>query len=143
MAIHGENKIIVSGWLLACSILFLVSACKPADPQPGLLVGPWKQTAYKNDTDSNWQTVVRSRVVVFGANGKIDQPDDQVLPGGWCNTAERYTVTNDRLVFEFGPVNCIPFVDPKIPNEAKIVRLTSEELILQWGRNGLTFTRMR
>ena len=122
--------------------LSLLSACKLADPQANLLVGTWQETALRSKTDTDWKVIGQGRTATFHRNGSITLSDKNVLSGGWCNAAERYTLKDSRISFQFGEPECIPFVNPNTPSYVTIVSLTTELLVIEWGQYLMKFERL-
>ena len=130
-------------FILAIMYLSVLNSCKSNEPEANLLVGSWNLTSLKLESDSTWKEVnIGSQLnVIFKGNGSISSVTTNPIGGGWCNVAEKYTLNDKQLHFEFGEAHCIPFLDPKVPELAQIVEISEETLLIKWGNRLLTFVR--
>jgi hypothetical protein len=138
------------------AILFILSLglqdCnfKEAFVHPFSITDSWRLAEYKRYPDSSWQAVNvnKSLTVRFKANGNIQYGNDESyygwMPfrGGWCNHAEKYTLKDGRIYFEFGEPGCIPFFAPNTPVYGHILKLTKEELVIDWWGESWKFIRI-
>jgi len=121
---------------------------KDAFVHPLSINDSWKLTEYKRSSDSSWQAVNNSLTVRFKSNGDIKYGKDEsyyglmFLRGGWCNHAEKYTLKDGRIYFEFGKPGCIPIFDPNTPAYGHILKLTKQELVIEWWGESWKFTRI-
>lgn len=123
--------------------LLLINSCQPKDPEANLLLGAWKLVESKSVSGKDWQRTDPSLAtnVIFWDYGLISTGENTLFSGGWCNKAERYTAKEGKITFTYGEPNCIPLIPPQIPAEARIVDITQQLLILEWGSQMLKFER--
>ncbi|TAH10630.1 MAG: hypothetical protein EAZ14_07550 [Runella slithyformis] len=121
---------------ICIAILFLQS-CKPKEPLP-LLLGTWGMIGTKTTGTSDWIIYPYDSkyglTVEFKNKGEIITNSDYLpLGGGWCNSANSFTLSSSNTIINltFNKANCIPLVDPRFPDEAKIISLTEKELIIE------------
>ncbi|GAB3640135.1 hypothetical protein [Spirosoma arcticum] len=123
--------------------LTFLHACSPKDPEANLLIGSWNQIESKSPTDPAWQKTDPTRKinVIFKRNGTVSTENSMPFYGGWCNHAERYTVADKTIQFDYGKPNCIPFIDPQVQSAAKILDITAQSLLIDYGGYLLKFRR--
>ncbi|GAB3794551.1 hypothetical protein GCM10028819_08590 [Spirosoma humi] len=123
--------------------LLIFNACRSKDPQANLLPGAWKLIGTKSVTETDWKRYESSSAadVIFWEYGIMSTSEGMLFSGGWCNKAERYEARDGKIRFTFGEPTCIPLVAPQIPDEATIVDITPQSLILEWGNRMLKFER--
>lgn len=115
---------------------------------PFSITGSWRLTEHK--PDSIWQAVNanNSLTVRFKSNGNIQYDNKEFyyiwwfLHGGWCNYAEKYTLRDGRIYFEFSKPGCIPVVYPNTPAYGHILKLTKQELVIEWWGQSWKFIRI-
>ena len=124
-------------------IIVLLYSCKHEDIQSNKLIGSWNLASYKSEVDVTWQEVsINTKLnAIFKPNGTLGTNEVTPFGGGWCNVAEKYTLTDNLIHFEFGEAQCIPLIDPRVPSEAKIIELSGNVLLIQWGTRLLKFRR--
>ena len=112
--------------------VFYVFACGSKDVSPNQLIGSWDLISIRSQPDSTWKKVAGSgrSAVIFTKTGAMRSADMMPFEGGWCNFAERYSLDGDIIHFEFGKPNCIPFINPKVPDTAKIIMHTKNTLTI-------------
>lgn len=133
-------KAITTALFLVSTLLF---ACHPKDPEADLLIGSWNQVQYKAAADSAWRDNSSNWIVnvIFKTDGTVGTVNQMPFSGGWCNNAERYSLSNKTIRFDYGKANCIPIVNPGTPPDAQIIDLTSQSLVITRGTYWLKFER--
>ena len=125
--------------LFMAIVALYLQACKPkyADGVLPQIVGTWELTESKPTADSMWKPLPYklNMVVVFNKDGSLVASKDLYFPftGGWCNTANQYSIKNNIMYLKFEEPGCIPLINPNFGNEVKIISFGDNELILERG----------
>ncbi len=131
--------------LWVCLLLtgFYVFACGSKDINPNQLIGSWDLISIKSLPDSTWKEVAGSgrADVIFTKTGAMRSSGMMPFDGGWCNLAERYSLDGDIIHLEFGKPNCIPYINPKVPDTAKITNHTKNTLTIYWNNRYMNLIR--
>lgn len=134
---------IVGLWLQSCNF-------KETFVHPFSITDSWRLTEHQRYPDSSWNAinVNNSLIVRFKLDGNIQFDKEESYYGwipfqeGWCNRAEKYKLKDGRIYFGFGERRCVHIVAPNTPPYGHILKLTKQELVIEWWGQSWKFIRI-
>ena len=126
-------------------ITLLSQSCKPTDDiVNSILVGSWNLVSIKgiNDADFKLIDIKTTRNIQFNSNKSVFTKYYPMFFGQACNPVESYSLNKDIISLNYADqFNCVHAFAPIVYYELKIIELSEEYLILEYGGSQNKFKR--